>query len=264
MIQSLERGMRTLLYLSERRTAGVTEVAKKLGVNKSTAYRILETLMSFNMVAQDPATAKYKLGPGILQLSDQLVKGLNIISLAKPYMARLVNETGESSHLCMLSNDSAVVIDQIMTDSRLSVNARVGNTEPVYCSSVGKCLVAFCDEVKREAIISKIDFVPFTKKTITDRERLRAELERIVEKGYAVDNGELSDDIICIAAPIYNHLGKVFYSVGISGPKSRIKDKRVEGMAQKVINTANKISAQLGYVPNKETGSDEKIKVFYG
>ena len=264
MIQSLERGMRALLYLSERRTAGVTEVAEKLGVNKSTAYRILETLMSFNMVAQDPATAKYKLGPGILQLSDQLLKGLNIISVAKPHMARLVDETGESSHLCMLSNDRAVVIDQIMTDLRRTVNAREGNTEPVYCSAVGKCLVACCDEEKRESIISKIDFVPFTKNTITDKERLRSELDRIVEQGYAVDDGELSEDIICIAAPIYNHSGKALYSVGISGPKSRIKAKKIEALALKVINSANKISAQLGYVPNKETGSDEEIKVFYG
>src|SRR5690554_4119697 len=84
MIQSLERGIRTLLFMSIRRTAGVTEVAKELDVNKSTAYRILETLMSFNIVVQDLATAKYKLGPGILQISDQLVKGLNIISIAKP------------------------------------------------------------------------------------------------------------------------------------------------------------------------------------
>lgn len=264
MIQSLERGMQTLLFLSIRRTAGVTEVAKKLGVNKSTAYRILETLMSFNMVAQDPATAKYKLGPGILQISDQLVKGLNIISVAKPYMACLVDETGESSHLCMLSNDTAVVIEQIMTDSRLSVNARVGNTEPVYCSSVGKCLVAFCDDEKRETIISKIDFVPLTKNTITDKERLRAELDQIVENGYAVDDGEMSEDIICIAAPIYNHSGKVSYSVGISGPKNRIKEKRVDAMALKVINTANKISGHLGYVQNKEIGKHEENKVFYG
>lgn len=250
MIQSLERGITTLLFLSKRRTAGVTEVAKELDVNKSTAFRILETLASFNMVVQDQATAKYKLGPGILRLSDQLVKGLNIISVAKPLMIRLVNETGESSHLCMLSNDSAVVIEQIMTDSRLTVSAKIGNTEPVYCSSVGKCLIAFCDREKRESIISNIELVPFTKNTITDREKLLFELDLIVERGYAVDDGEMSEDIICIAAPVYNHEGRVLYSIGISGPKSRIKGNGIRILAEKIIYTAGKISEQLGYIQN--------------
>jgi DNA-binding IclR family transcriptional regulator len=248
MIQSLERGVLALLFLAKRRTAGVTEVAKELDVNKSTAYRILETLMSFNMVIQDPVTSKYKLGPGILQLSDRLVKGLNIISIAKPFMARLVNETGESSHLCMLSNDNAVVIEQIIINSRLTVNARIGYAEPVYCSSVGKCLIAFCDQQKRDNIISNIDFVKYTKNTIPDKERLIDELDRIVENGYAVDDGEISEDVICIAAPVYNHIGEVHYSVGISGPKSRIKGKKVQILAGKIKNTADRISEQLGYI----------------
>jgi len=248
MIQSLTRGITALLLLSKQGTAGVTDVANELDVNKSTAFRILETLESFNMVVQDPVTAKYKLGPGILRLSDQLLKNLNIITVAKPLMISLVNETGESSHLCMLSNDSAVVIEQIMTDSRLTVNAKIGNTEPLYCSSVGKCLIAFFDSEKRESIISNIDLVPFTKNTITDKKKLLAELDRIVERGYAVDDGEMSEDIICVAAPVYNHAGKVIYSLGISGPKNRIKAKGIQTIAEKIINTANNISEHLGYI----------------
>lgn len=254
MIQSLERGVLTLFFLAKRRTAGVTEVAKELNVNKSTAYRILETLMGLNMVIQDPVTLKYKLGPGILRLSDQLVKGLNIISIAKPLMARLVNETRESSHLCMLSNDNAVVIEQILTNSRLTVTARIGYAEPVYCSSVGKCLIAFCDSQKRESIISNIDFVQFTKNTIMDKERLRDELDHIVENGYAVDDGEVSEDIICIAAPVYNHMGEVHYSVGISGPKTRIRGRMIQSLAGKIINTANMMSEHLGFVRDQEPG----------
>lgn len=257
MIQSLERGVQALLFLAKRRTAGVTEVAKELRVNKSTAYRILETLMCFDMVIQDPVTSKYKLGPGILRLSVQFVKGLNIISIAKPFMVRLVNETGESSHLCMLSNDNAVVIEQIITDSRLTVNARIGYAEPIYCSSVGKCLLAFCDRQKREDIISGIDFVKYTKNTIADRESLIDELDRIVQNGYAVDDGEISEDVICIAAPVYSHNGEVRYSVGVSGPKSRIKGKKIQILAEKIINTADRISEQLGYIGY--TGNQQQV-----
>lgn len=249
MIQSLERGMQALFFLSKRKNAGVTEVAEALGVNKSTAFRILETLISFNVVAQDKVTAKYKLGPGILRLSDQLVKNLNIISTAKPLMTHLVEETGESSHLCMLSNDSAVVIEQIMTDSRLSVNAKVGNSEPIYCSSVGKCLLAYCEEEKRESILSRISFTPYTKNTITSAEELRKELKEVVARGYATDEGEMSEDVMCIAAPVFSHTGEVLYSVGLSGPKNRIRSKKLDTVARQIIAAANKISQQLGYEP---------------
>lgn len=247
MIQSLERGMEALFFLAKRKNAGVTEVAEALRVNKSTAFRMLETLMAFNVVAQDSTTAKYKLGPGILRLSDQLVKNLNIISVAKPHMIRVVEDTGESSHLCMLSNDNAVVIEQILASSRLTVNAKIGNSEPLYCSSVGKCLLAHCEEEKRESIISMIDFVRYTGNTIMDRESLMKELDDIAKKGYAVDDCEMSDEIMCIAAPVYNHSGSVLYSVGISGPKARIKEKKVKALAEKLMHITGKISEQLGY-----------------
>jgi IclR family KDG regulon transcriptional repressor len=247
MIQSLERGIQALVFLSNRRTAGVTEVAEALSVNKSTAFRILETLMASNMVAQDKITAKYKLGPGILMLSERLIKNLDIIAIAKPYMIRLAERIGESAHLCMLSNDSAVVIEQIMADSRLAVHARVGNTEPVHCSSVGKCLLAFSDEQLRESILARIAYKRYTANTITDADTLRSHLEEVRARGYALDDGEVSEDIMCIAAPVRIHSGDVAYSLGISGPNGRILEKEVETLARQLIETADTLSEQLGY-----------------
>jgi len=248
MIQSLERGIQALVFLSKRKTAGVTEVAEELGVNKSTAYRILETLIATNMVAQDKETSKYKLGPGILRLSDRLVRNINLISIAKPYMARLVDITGESAHLCMLSNDSAVVIEQMMSDSRLAVHAKIGNVEPLYCSSVGKCLLAYSPEDIQESIIARLKFESFTKKTITTPETLREELKKVADRGYAVDDGEVSEDVMCIAAPVFNNAGDAPYSLGISCPKSRITGEgKVNKIAKEVAQTARKLSEQLGY-----------------
>jgi DNA-binding IclR family transcriptional regulator len=248
MIQSLERGIQALVFLSKRKTAGVTEVAEELGVNKSTAHRILETLIATNMVAQDKETAKYKLGPGILRLSDRLIKNLNIMASAKPYMAKLVEAAGESVHLCMLSNDCAVVIEQVMTDSRLAVHAKIGNAEPVYCSSVGKCLLAYCEEDKRESIIARLAFEPFTKKTITNAQKLREELKLVAERGYAIDDGEVSEDILCIAAPVFNNAGVVPYSLGISCPKSRVSgEAKVGKLIKELSQTTRKLSEQLGY-----------------
>ena len=197
-------------------------------------------------------SAKYKLGPGILMLHDQLVKNLNIISIAKPYMAHLVEDTGESSHLCMMSNDSSVIIDQIMSNSVLTVNSKVGNIEPIYCSSVGKCLLAFCDDEKKESILSAINFVSFTKNTITDPDALKKELSEIRERGYAIDDEEMNKDIMCVAAPVYNHLGLVPYSVGLSGLKSRIKERGAEFYAAKLMHATEKISEQLGFYKERK------------
>lgn len=247
MSQSLERGLQALIFLSTRKSIGVTELAEELKINKSTAFRILETMQKFNMVEQNKSTSKYKLGPAILKLSDQLYKNLNIISIAKPHMTRLAEEMGESVHLCILSNDSAVVIDQIMTNSRLTVNAKIGNNEPLNSSSVGKCLLAYTRDDLREQIISRMIYCKYTDKTITDEASLREELLKVQEQGYAIDDNEISYDIKCLAAPIFNHMGEVIYSVGISGPSSRMTAEKTELLISRLTKTAKTISEQLGY-----------------
>lgn len=247
MSQSLERGLQTLTLLSSKKSIGVTELAQELNVNKSTAFRIFETLQKYNMVEQNKSTFKYKLGPAILKLSENLYKNLNIISISKKHMMRLAEEVGESVHLCVLSNDSAVVIEQIMTNSRLTVNAKIGHKEPLHSSSVGKCLLAFYDDETRNQIIDRIDLEKYTNKTITNNKDLIKELKIVKEQGYAIDDGEISEDIKCIAAPIYNHQGEALYSIGISGPYIRMTDEKVQVIKHKIIATAKTISKQLGF-----------------
>ncbi|HOL17343.1 MAG TPA: IclR family transcriptional regulator [Bacillota bacterium] len=254
MSRSLERGLRTLFFLSTRKSVGVTELAQELQINKSTAYRILETLQKYNMVEQSKSSAKYRLGPAILRLSDQLYKNLNIIALARPHMIRLADEVGESVHLCLLCNDSAVVIEQIITNSRLIVNAKIGNIEPLHASSVGKCLLAFSEPAIMEQLLNRMEFPAFTDKTITDREAMRAEIEKIKAQGYAVDNGELSSDIKCVAVPVYNHMGEAIYSLGISGPLTRMTESKTEDTVKKLLKTRDALSALLGYAADQAEG----------
>lgn len=247
MSKSLERGLQSLLFLASRKSVGVTELAEELQVNKSTAYRMLETLRQFNMAEQNKSSLKYKLGPAVLKLSEQLYKNLNIISIARPYMRRLAEEIGESVHLCILSNDRAIVIDQIMTSSRLTVNAKIGNDEPIHSSSVGKCLIAFSSEQTIERILEN-PLEKFTEKTITSKQDFLAELEEVRRTGYAIDDGEISEEIRCIAVPIFNHLNEAVYSMGISGPTSRMTAFKIETVAGTLLAAGNAISTQLGYM----------------
>ncbi len=247
MSQALERGLEALLFLASRKSIGVTELAKELDINKSTAFRILETLQRYNMAEKNKETSKYKLGPAILRLSQQLYKNLNIISVARPFMSAYSLEVGEAAHLCVLANDSAVIIEQVMTDSRITVNAKVGSREPLHASSVGKCLWAFSSEEICRKIFAAMTYERFTKHTITDEGALCAELEKIRQAGYAVDDAELSEEIRCVAAPVFNHDGEALYAIGISGPAYRMTDRRLLTIAAGLKDVAMKISEQLGY-----------------
>ena len=193
MIQSLERGMQALDFLTKRKNAGVTEIAGGAGRQQKHRFSDSRNADGIQHGGAGSRVCEIQAGAGNSPVIRSPSENLNIVSAAKPVMARLVEETGESSHLCMLSNDSAVVIEQIMTDSRLTVHARIGNAEPIYCSSVGKCLLAFSEDAKRENLLSQIKFERFTKNTITDPESLKAQLRDIVEKGYALDDGEISE-----------------------------------------------------------------------
>ena len=134
-----------------------------------------------------------------------------------------------------------------MVNSRLVVNEIIGNMEPLHCSAVGKCLIAFADDIMKESIISRLNYERFTEKTITTKEELKSELRSVEDKGYAVDDCELSEEIKCIAAPIFNHLGEAKYSLGVSVPTTRMNNYKLEELAFKLKRVADVISSQLGY-----------------
>jgi DNA-binding IclR family transcriptional regulator len=243
MIQSLQKGIETLLFLASRKSAGVTELAEALNINKSTAFRILDTFLEANMVEKNKETLKYKLGPAILRLSEQYYKNYNIIADAKPLMERLAAEIRESVHLCVCANNSAVIIEQIMSDSRLVVNAKIGNSEPLHCSSVGKCLLAFSPDEDREKMMSQMTFDIYTDKTIRSREELQKEIEKVKAQGYAVDDGEVSEHIICAAVPVFDSTGRCQYSLGASGAASRMTNEKISRIIPLLVKTAEGIFA---------------------
>jgi IclR family KDG regulon transcriptional repressor len=242
MSQSLKKGIEALLFMASRKSVGVTELADELQINKSTAFRILDTFLEADMVEKNKETLKYKLGPAILRLSEQYYKNFNIITAAKPLMERLAADIRESVHLCVCSNNKAVVIEQIMSDSRLVVNAKIGNSEPLHCSAVGKCLLAFAPPEDREKMLSKVTFDVFTEKTITSKQRMLEEIENVRRQGYAVDDGELSADIKCVAVPVFIN-GACSYSLGASGALTRMTKEKTERIIHLLLETAKEIIA---------------------
>lgn len=252
MSKSLKKGIEALLFLASRKSVGVTELAEELKIDKSTAFRILDTFLEANMVEKNQETLKYKLGPAILKLSEQYNRNYNITAAAKPVMEHLAVEIRESVHLGVAANSSAVIIEQIMSDSRLVVNAKIGNIEPLHCSSVGKCLLAFAADDVREKMLAGITYDVFTERTIDCREKLCTEIDTIRRQGYAIDDGELSRDIKCAAVPIFNSSGVCIHSLGVSGAASRMTKEKYMRVITSLIKAGKEISSELGFSGRKD------------
>ncbi|MCI6255495.1 MAG: IclR family transcriptional regulator [Clostridiales bacterium] len=246
LVQSLDRGMQILSILEQKGSAGVTEIAAELGVNKSTASRLLDTLKKHDMVQVDPATKKYRLGFRILYLGEGIKRNINVIATARPFLSQLCDELNESVHLCAFNNGTVYVVDQVRSKSVYNLSANVGMAEPLHSSSVGKCILAFKPPAMVEQLLKDYQFTAYTPRTITNLNDLMKHLAVIREQGYAIDNEELTPGVRCIAAPIYNYRGNVNYSLGVSGPTSHIKPSTLDRYVSALLSASNQISVSLG------------------
>jgi len=246
MIQSLDRGIQILLILAERSSAGITELAEALGVDKSTASRLVETLRGRDMVRVDPETKKYRLGFRILHLGEALKDNLNVISIARPMLLQLSNQINESVHFCAYNNSSVYVMDQVRSNKNYALSATVGMIEPLHCSSVGKCILAFRRPETIRALLEEYLFTPYTEHTMITREALLENLERIRTLGYALDDEEMAPGVRCIAVPVYDYRNSVRFSIGVSGPKASLNTATIEAYVRRMQETARKLSAAIG------------------
>lgn len=246
MIQSLDRGIRVLLILAEKNSAGVTELAEALSVDKSTASRLVETLRAHDMVRFDPETKKYRLGFRILHLGESLKDNLNVIAIARPMLVELSGKIGESVHFCAFNNNSVYVMDQVRSSRNYALSATVGMIEPLHCSSVGKCILAFRRQETIRALLENYEFTKYTENTITKKQALLENLERIRSLGYALDDEEMALGVRCLAVPVYDYRNSVRYSIGVSGPKENINDASMETYIRRMAETTRRLSAAIG------------------
>ena len=247
MVQSLDRGIKILSILGSRKSAGVTELAAEMGINKSTAFRLIDTLRLNALVEKDPVTEKYRISAGVLKYSESFLNNNNIVSLVHPFLKKLTETTKESTHLCVFVNERVIVIDQVKSSEAIKVSASVGSEEISYCTAVGKVLLAYLPGEVREQILSQMQFTPYTKNTILDIGMLEEELTRISKSGYAVDNEERTQGIRCFAGPIFDHSGRVQYSIGLSVPVMRDRIHANDAYIGELVAVATEISKKLGY-----------------
>ena len=188
-VQSVDRALTILERLARSGEAGVTEIAGELGVHKSTAFRLVATLEAHRLVEQTEDRGKYRLGVGLLRLAGATTARLDLVQEARPVCRQLASETGETVNIAVLSESSALYLDQVAGSSALQPHNWVGQHIPLHATSNGKVLLSGLNRQQCDAMLSKLS--AYTPTTITTKGKLRAELDQVREQGYALAVDEL-------------------------------------------------------------------------
>jgi DNA-binding IclR family transcriptional regulator len=222
-VTSIARALTLLEELRDsEQSLGVNELARRIGVNASTASRLLATLASAGMVQRDDSAPgrPYRLGLALVTLADRVISRLDLQSLARPILVELEESTGETATLSLPGEREAITVDSVPSRSSVVSMARLGRPSISHATAVGKVMLAFGGgRVPRER-----DLVALTASTITDRDKLAAEVSRVRERGYATVFGEREVDVNAIAAPVFDRAGNFAAILGLQAPASRLED----------------------------------------
>ncbi|GAA0321466.1 IclR family transcriptional regulator [Bacillus carboniphilus] len=248
MIQSVDRALYILDILKNNpRGLGVTEIAGRLEVAKSTAHRLLASLEEHGYVQKVGKEANYRLGLKFIEMNQVVVENLNVVELARPYLEQLSSATGEIVHLVMLDGYEIVYIDKVDNSSTIRIYSQIGRRAQLHCTGVGKAILAYYDDTRINEFIKNNDFRSYTENTITDGQALLQELKYIRESGISYDKEEHEPGIQCVAAPIKDHQNNVQYAISVTGPLTRMTQEKLKECIPKLKETVNHISRQLGY-----------------
>lgn len=245
-IQVSERIFSVIEYLALNGAMGLQELSTALGLNKSTVHRILNSLICMDYVRQDTESSKYNLSFKICSLSNQILEKNSMIDIARPYIKALSNDSGETVHLVQIDGVNATYIDKVEA-SRNSVRmiSMVGKSIPLYCSGVGKAMLADMPDEKIESIWKHSVIRRLTEHTVTRYTDFMDLIHKVRKDGYAMDNEENELGVRCIAVSLKGYNGRSTYAVSISAPKDRMSDERIQELKEMILNAKQQIESNV-------------------
>lgn len=252
-IQSIERALVILETLSHYpHGIGVTELGQVVGLHKSTAYRLLSTLRANGYVEQYKDSERYRLGNKILSLGLEVLINLDFRKEALPFMRELVAISRETVQLAVLDSHQVLVVERDQSPETITVN--LGLRTDVHCTAEGKVLLAYLPAEDVIRILSEGKMRQYTVNTLTDTNNMLAQLEKVRNQGYAINAEELAEGLRAVAAPVFDHAGRVIAALSISGPTSRLTLERMVRLVTVLKEACSSVSSRLGYRPNTATG----------
>ncbi|MGH9382542.1 MAG: IclR family transcriptional regulator [Thermoanaerobaculia bacterium] len=229
-----------------RREWGVTELAQRLGLAKATVYRLLAALVDTGMVAQDPESERYRLGPEAIALGARALQASDLRTACRPVLEELARVSGETATLDVLVEDEVLILDEVAGRHLIGVAAEVGTRWPAHAASTGKLLLAHRERTAVSAGAG-YELAVYTPYTITNRDALEREFARILRQGYASAIEELQPDFVAVAAPVRDHRGRVVAGISLGGPAARLDRRRIAELAALLRRAADRASIELGW-----------------
>lgn len=250
--RSLERGLAVIeLLAAAGQPVPLSEAARRLGLHRSTAHHLMQTLVALGWLRQEEDTRGYSLSAKPYQLTGRKWSPEQIGAVAQPLLERLTQETGEGSSVASWANGTVTIAAKREADGPVRVVQDVGGERPMYCTAVGKALAAWLPRAEVEAALASQPMIALTPKTITSPEAFLAELRRIRSAGYAIDDEEQFEGLRCIAMPVFSHTGEVVASMCVLGPRHRMTHHKLAAVRGPLGVLSKQLSQRLGFVETK-------------
>lgn len=218
----------------------------KVGLNKTTVYRILTALLAEEMVTKIPATGCFRLGPEVIAMGRRAAGSLDLRNTSRPELQALARLTRETTTLEVIRGAHVLILDEVQGGYVLGQRPEIGERWPLHATSTGKVLLAHLSSKEQSEILPK-PLERLTKKTVTSRKKLLSELAQIRDDNFAVTTGELELWFVGISSPIRDYTGQVVAALSVGGPEDRLSGKRLPRVIGLVKESAERISTSMGY-----------------
>ena len=238
----------------------LVQISDLLKLHKSTAHRLIMVLERQRLIEKNSNTGKYRLGLKLFELGTKAIAQLDLREQARPFLERAVLETGETVHLCVYDDGEVVYLDKVEPTRSVRLTSSVGRRNPAYCTAVGKAIMAFLPEDKVEVSAEKHGFHQLTRKTISSMLELKAELNKVRKQGYALDDEEHEEGVICVGAPIWGFAPQPIGAISVSGPTFRLSPEKIPGVTHSVMMIANALSQHLGMRPSPPALAEDVVR----
>jgi IclR family acetate operon transcriptional repressor len=247
-MKSLDKALDIVELIADRSGIGVREIAQRCGLPPATAHRIVAALTRRGYLDKNPRSHGYRLSPRFLVLGEKVQQQIDVVSVARPFLERLMADTRENANLCIRDGHKIVYVDQVGSpDHNLRIFTKLGGSAPLYASGVGKVFLSHFSESQLESYLKDVTRKRYTPHTLTTQKALVSSIQAIHDAGYAVDNQEKEVGVRCVAAPVYDHAGRIRAAVSVSGATQRLSMKRLPALGRRVAACARQISAALGH-----------------
>jgi IclR family acetate operon transcriptional repressor len=246
-VQSLSRALKLLNALAVHpQGLSLSEVAGHVGLPNSTAHRLLTTLQNERYVRFEAERSVWLIGVQAFCVGAAFVRSRDLVTIARPYMRRLMEQSGETVNLAISDRGEVIYIAQVETQKMMRAIAGPGGRAPMHCSGLGKALLAVADAATADKLIGSMELRRETAHTLVTVEDLKRDLERVRAHGFAVDNEEIVIGLRCVAAVIYDEHGAPLAALSVSGPTARINEQRIPVLGDAVAGIAVEITAEIG------------------